>query len=129
MSTDPQLAHCTICKTTNSPIWRRNESDAVVCLECYTHKRSDNSSLPGSSGGETSSTTTVPRKKKNAKRSKVERVGRSSNSPLVNFVSKINYRGRRSMSKDIVSVEDWPRSSNLLICFFFIANKSASTRA
>ena len=103
MSTDPQITHCTICKTTSSPIWRRNDHDAVVCLECYAQKKADKNS---SSSGEASSTAVnqAPKKKKNNKRNKLDRAGRSSNSPLVNVVSKITYRGRRSIMKETVSL-------------------------
>lgn len=112
MSTDHQQTRCTICQATSSPVWRRNEDDAVVCLECHTRKKTEddkagsirNSTPSAAASSDNSTTNQAPtsKKRKNNKRSKLDRAGRSSNSPLVNSTSKASYRGRRTITKETV---------------------------
>lgn len=102
MAESQQTACCSICQATSSPIWRRNEDDTVVCLECHSNKKAEKNAAGNSDSSGSGGTSQVPKKKKNNRRNKIERAGRSSNSPLVNTVNKITYKGRRSLAKDIV---------------------------
>ena len=108
MSIDLQQARCVVCNTTSSPLWRRNEEDAVVCLECHTSKKTetDKSSVASNSGTD-SSNNSAPKKKKNNRKTKVDKGGRINNSSLANTVTKISYRGRRSLTKETVRISSF----------------------
>lgn len=87
---------CSVCQTTSTPVWQRNDDDTIVCLECHSNKKEKNTA------SNSDTTQLLPKKKK--RKTKIERAGRNSNSPLVSTVNKITYRGRRSLAKDIVSL-------------------------
>ena len=108
-TTDPNQTRCAVCSATSSPLWRRNEEDAVVCLDCHSASKkaqNDKSTSPivATSVGSPSETVSnnTQRKKKNNKKAKNDKAGKLNNSSLANRVNKVTYRGRRSITKETV---------------------------
>ena len=98
-SSDSRPPQCANCQNTSSPIWRRGEEDVVLCLECHTSlKKVENEKSVAESVNQ------GMKKKKNGKRNKIDRGGRSSNSPLAGSNARNTFRGRRSFCKEMVCI-------------------------
>ena len=101
-SSEPQ---CSTCQATSSPMWRRNEEGATICLECHSLLKKQDKEMK-EKVPDSNTHAQFSRKRKGNKRStKGDKgkggVSRSSNSPVVG--NRGQQQGRRSLFKSKVS--------------------------